>query len=92
MAGDLPLELPGVTVGVENAVAEEVLENFTEEVAFLVDGEVGLEDVLNHSRVGGDNEAAAQRVVHSDGRSGRVLEKLSEPWESVGIVLVEGRE
>lgn len=67
MAGDLALELPVISIRVENAVAEEVGEGGAAFLAFLVVGEVGLQDVLDNGGIGGDDEAAAERVVESEG-------------------------
>lgn len=53
--GSLALETPVVAVGVEDAGAEEVMEDGGEGGAFWVVVEVGLEDVLNVGRVGGDD-------------------------------------
>ena len=54
-AGDAALELSMVTVGVEDVVAEEVMEDGVGSMALHVDVEVGLDDVLHSSGVGGDD-------------------------------------
>lgn len=59
VAGELALELPGGAIGVEDAVAEEVAEGAVEGGAFVVEGEVGLEDVLDDGGVGGEHVAGA---------------------------------
>ena len=59
VAGDLPLKLPGVSVGVEDSCAKEIGEGVNEGVALLVVGETGLENVRNGGGVAGDNLAAA---------------------------------
>ena len=62
------MELPGVAVNVEDAVAKKVGESSIENVAFSVVREVGLENVLDHGRVA--REDLAGGVVASENKGG----------------------
>uniref|UniRef100_A0A5K1E755 Uncharacterized protein n=1 Tax=Nymphaea colorata TaxID=210225 RepID=A0A5K1E755_9MAGN len=69
MAGQLPLDLPGFAVGVEDAVAEEVSDGGVHERAFWVGLEPSLEHVLDVGGVGGDDEAGTEGTAEGDGVS-----------------------
>ncbi|GMN31905.1 hypothetical protein TIFTF001_041660, partial [Ficus carica] len=86
VAGDLALELPGVAVGAEDAVAEEVGERDAEGLALAVVGEVGLEDVVDDGGVAGEDLAGAEEVLDDEGGRWGVLDELGEPL--VAAVLV----
>ena len=68
VAGDLPLKLPSVAVGVEDSGAEEIGEVVNKDGALYIVGETGLENVLYGGGVAGDDLAAAQGAV--EGESG----------------------
>lgn len=67
VARDLSLELPCISVGVEDAVAEKIFEGGVCEVTFGVDVEVGLEDVLDDGGVGGEDLAPAEGSAEDEG-------------------------
>lgn len=92
MAGELALREPEVTVGIEDATAEEVAEDVDEGLALGVVAEVGLEYVLHIVRVGGDDGAAGAEAAHDEGlrRGGR--EEVGVPVEEAVPVAVEGDE
>ena len=70
MARDLSLELPGLTVDVEDAVAKKVGESSTGNVAFFVIWEVGLEDMLDHGGVAGEDLVGCVGAAENDGGGG----------------------
>ena len=70
MAGDLSLELPGLTVRVEDTVTEKVGEGSIESVAFFVVVEVGLEDVLDHNGVACEDLACSVGAAEDVGGRG----------------------
>lgn len=74
VAGGFALENPVVTVGVEDAVSEEVVESGDGRRAFRVVGEVGFEDMLDVGRGGGDDGGG-----HGDGVDGAGEEELGGP-------------
>ena len=92
MAGNLSLELPVITVGVEDSMAKEVREWNFKGIAFLVDREVGLENVLNYSRIGSYNPTAAKKAAEDEGGGRRVLENLSSELVATVPVGVDGEE
>ena len=55
MAGNLPLELPILAIGDEDLGIEEIGERLEMDEAFLVNRELGLEDVLYSGGVGGED-------------------------------------
>lgn len=67
MAGNLPLELPCLAVGVEYAVTKKIPYGRLGEVPFLVVGEVVLENVLHVGGVGRDDEPTAEATVEGEG-------------------------
>lgn len=79
VAGDLALELPGVSVGGEDAVAEEVPDGAAESGAFAVAGEVGLENVLDHGRVRCEYLAGAEGAVEDEGGGRADAEDVGDP-------------
>lgn len=90
VAGELSLELPGVTIGVEDTVAEEIAESSMESIAFVVDGEVGLEDMLDDGRIGGENLAGAEGAVEGEGGGGRAVEDVGDPEDTAVFVGGDG--
>ena len=70
MARDLSLELPGVAVNVEDAVAKKAGESSIKNVAFSVVREVGLEDVLDHGGVARDDVAGGEGLAENEGVGG----------------------
>jgi len=66
MAGDLSLELPCVAIGVEYPRAEEVGEGTNDDIALLVVGEAGLENVLHVGWVGSEDLEVAQWAVEGE--------------------------
>jgi len=70
VAGDLPLELPRVAVGVEDSGAEEIGEGVDKGIALLVVGEAGLENVLHGSGVTSEDLEAAQWAAEGEGGGG----------------------
>ena len=62
------MELPGVAVNVEDAMTKKVGESSSKNVAFSVVREVGLEDVLDHGGVAGEDLAGG--VVASENKGG----------------------
>ena len=80
MASDLPLAAPEAAVGVEDASAEELLEDGPEPSAFYVVGEVGAEELLHVGRIGGADAAGeAEEAVDLEGEGGRVGEHFGDP-------------
>ena len=68
--GDLSLELPGLTVDVEDAIAKKVVYSSTGIFAFSVVIEVGHEDVLDHGGVAGDYVAGGEGLAENEGVGG----------------------
>ena len=92
VARDLSLELPGVGVGIEDSVAEKILEGGVCEVAFGVDVEVGLEDVLDDGGVGGEDLAPAKGSAEDEGVGGRAPEEVCGPLDGAVAVSIDGQE
>ena len=67
---DLSLELPGLTVDVEYALAKKVVNSSTGIFAFSVVIEVGHEDVLDYGGVAGDDEAGGEGLAENEGVGG----------------------
>ena len=67
---DLSLELPGLTVDVEDALAKKVVESSMGIFAFSVVIEVGHEDVLDHGGIAGDDVAGGEGLTDNEGVGG----------------------
>jgi hypothetical protein len=70
MAGELSLKLPGFTVHVEDAVAQEVFKGSFEIISLAVVGEMGFDDVLDNGRVGSQDILSADAAVEDVGGGG----------------------
>jgi len=81
VAGDLPLRAPGLSVGVEDAPAEEVVQKQREPGPLGVAVEAGAQEVLHVRRVGGDRAPHAARPAQHEGARGLALEELGHPVE-----------
>jgi hypothetical protein len=87
VAGGLALPQPAVAVGVEDAAAEQVLDHGHPELALGVVAEVGLENVLDVGRVGGDDAAAEADGLEGHGVRGAALQDAGRPLEEAVPVL-----
>lgn len=67
MAGDLSLKLPGFTVGVEDAVTEEITNRTIKSETFAIAREVGFENVLDYQGVCCEDLAGAEGAVEDEG-------------------------
>lgn len=90
VARNLSLELPGLPIDVEDAVAKKIEENTYGERAFLVVVEVGLEHVLDVGRVCSQDLAMTKQVVESESCRGRGLEDLSHPLHAIASIGFDG--
>ena len=86
MTRDLSLEFPGFAVGVENAVAKEIAKCMVQSVAFMINVEMGFEDVLNHGGVGGEDLAGAEGAVEGEGGGGGVMEDFGDPLDTTVLI------
>lgn len=75
-AGGLALETPERAVGVEDAVAEEIVHGGGDKAALWVVVEVGVEDVLDVGRVGGEDEGG-----DGGGEGGAERDEIRSPVE-----------
>lgn len=93
VAGDLALESPGGSVGVEDAVAEELADDGGEAGAFDVVGEVGVEQVADIGGVGGGHAIGEveEGVDLNSGRWGSG-ELLGDPVVEAVAVAEESEE
>lgn len=93
MAGNLALGRPEVGVDVEDAKAEELVEDGAEPGALDVVGEVGAEEVVDDGGVGGaDAVGEAEEAVDLDGGGGGGGEEVSDPVVEAVAVAEEGEE
>ena len=90
VARDLSLELPGLGVGIEDAVAEKIFEGGVCDVTFGIDVEVGLEDVLDDGGVRGEDLAAAEGSAEDEGVGRRAPEEVCGPLDDSVAVGVDG--
>ena len=67
---DLSLELPGLTVDVEDALAKKIVESSMGIFAFSVVIEVGHEDMLDHGGVARDDVAGGEGLAENEGVGG----------------------
>ena len=91
MAGDFSLHLPGFIVGVEDSVAEEVLEEVDEAFTLLVVLESGFEHVFHVVGVGRYDDVESVGVGDDGGVGGAVIEELGGPFEEAVAVFEECR-
>ncbi|GLT45926.1 hypothetical protein SLA2020_197210 [Shorea laevis] len=70
MAGNLSLELPGITVDVEDTITKEIEEGSSRQGAFLVVGKMGLENVLDIGGVGSVDLAEAEWMRYAESGGG----------------------
>jgi len=75
------LKAPGIAVDVENSLAEKVAEDGGEGFPFGVVVEIGLENVLDVVRVGGNG---VPQDMHMDGAGWGLSEKVRVPVAEVG--------
>lgn len=79
MAGDLSLNLPGFTVGIEDTVAEKLDEVLVSCETFVVAREVSFENVLHHGRVCREDLAGTEGAVEDEGGGRDGLEDIRYP-------------
>lgn len=79
-----------MAVGVEDTVAKKVAEGTVEGGALVVDGEVGLEYVLDHGGVGGEDLAGAEGAVEDEGGGGGAVEDVGDPMDAAVVVGCDG--
>lgn len=92
VARNLALKFPAVAVGVEDAVAEKIGESRAKGVSFLVDVEVGLEDVVDGGGISGENLPLPEQAVEGEGGGRGDLEKVGEPLQTAVPVGKYGEE
>lgn len=79
-AGGLALPAPGLVVGVEDAVAQEIPERVAEVLALGIVRELGLEHVLQVSRVCGDDTVkAGEPRAAEDERAALTVDQAGDP-------------
>jgi hypothetical protein len=82
MTGDLSLELPGFTVGVEDTVAEEITDGTMKRVTFTVAREVGFENMLDDGGVCSEDLAGAKGAVEDEGGGRDGVEDIGDPVDT----------
>jgi hypothetical protein len=92
VAGGLALPQPLVAVGVEDAVAEEILDRGHRDLALGVVGEVGLRYVLDVGRIGSDGGAAEAGDLEGHSVRGASPHDVGRPLEEAVLVLDKVRE
>lgn len=80
MAGDFPLKCPGITVDVEDALAEEIVKYVVETGAFNIVREVGEEEVADVGGIdGADDVGEVEEGVNLESGGRGLREEVGDP-------------
>lgn len=76
------MELPCFTVGVEDAISEEIAEGTVYCETFTIARKVGFENVLDDRGVGRENLAGAEGTVEDEGGGRDGVEDVGDPVDA----------